>query len=142
MTRSTISRPCDLDVSRPLFPRIVGGLSESTTCYVSPDYFAEGDPFADFIAHEVAHIFHNCKRRTLGLRETRTREWLLALATEFGTKVGITDERVDPTEVASIVLEAASERNGWKVILKRCAPRSKPRTALQQLRESLTTDRA
>ena len=98
--------------------------------------------FEEAGAQVQAHIFHNCKRRTLGLRETRTREWLLALATEFGTKVGITDERVDPAEVASIVLEAASARNGWKVILKRCAPRSKPRTALQQLRESLATERA
>src|SRR6185503_4434363 len=56
-------------------PRLVG-LSEETTCYVSPDYFAD-DPFADFIVHEAAHIFHNCKRRTIGLRETRTKEWLL-----------------------------------------------------------------
>ncbi|HVK82548.1 MAG TPA: hypothetical protein VM513_00505, partial [Kofleriaceae bacterium] len=29
-------------------PRIVG-ISEDTTCYVSPDYFAEDDPFADFV---------------------------------------------------------------------------------------------
>jgi hypothetical protein len=57
-------------------PRLVG-LSEATTCYVSPEYFAETDPFADFVVHEAAHIFHNCKRRTVGLRETRTREWLL-----------------------------------------------------------------
>jgi hypothetical protein len=57
-------------------PRLVG-LSEGTTCYVSPDYFAEEDPFADFIVHEAAHIFHNCKRATVGLRETRTKEWLL-----------------------------------------------------------------
>jgi hypothetical protein len=57
-------------------PRIVG-LSEETTCYVSPNYFAEDDPFADFIVHEAAHIFHNCKRATVGLRETRTKEWLL-----------------------------------------------------------------
>jgi len=57
-------------------PRIVG-ISEGTTCYVSPDYFAEDDPFADFVVHEAAHIFHNCKRRTMGLRDTRTREWLL-----------------------------------------------------------------
>ena len=57
-------------------PRLVG-LSEETTCYVSPDYFAEDDPFADFIVHEAAHIFHNCKRATVGLRETRTKEWLL-----------------------------------------------------------------
>ena len=57
-------------------PRLVG-LSEETTCYVSPVYFAEDDPFADFIVHEAAHIFHNCKRATVGLRETRTKEWLL-----------------------------------------------------------------
>lgn len=57
-------------------PRIVG-ISEETTCYVSPDFFAEDDPFADFVVHEAAHIFHNCKRGTLGLRETRTKEWLL-----------------------------------------------------------------
>lgn len=57
-------------------PRLLG-LSEETTCYVSPVYFAEDDPFADFIVHEAAHIFHNCKRATVGLRETRTKEWLL-----------------------------------------------------------------
>lgn len=27
--------------------------------------------------HEAAHIFHNCKRRTVGLHETRRKEWLL-----------------------------------------------------------------
>jgi hypothetical protein len=57
-------------------PRLVG-LSEGTTCYVSPEYFAEDDPFADFVVHEVAHIFHNCKRATMGLPETRTKVWLL-----------------------------------------------------------------
>jgi hypothetical protein len=60
----------------PDAPKIVG-LSEETTCYVSLAYFADADPFADFVVHEVAHIFHNCKRRTIGLAETRTREWLL-----------------------------------------------------------------
>jgi len=60
----------------PDAPRLVG-LSEGTTCYVSAEYFAERDRFSDFLVHEVAHIFHNCKRRTIGLRETRTREWLL-----------------------------------------------------------------
>lgn len=57
-------------------PQILG-ISEETTCYVSPAYFEEEDPFADFVVHEVAHIFHNCKRRNAGLRETRRREWLL-----------------------------------------------------------------
>ncbi|QRK08630.1 hypothetical protein JQX13_00070 [Archangium violaceum] len=147
-------------------PRLVG-ISEETTCYVSPDYFAEDDPFADFIVHEAAHIFHNCKRRTLGLRETRTKEWLLdieyrqretfaysceayacvvarakspaerkALAADYGSKVRISEERVDPSEVASIVAEAASARNGWKVLLARCAPTTKPRSARQLAREA------
>jgi hypothetical protein len=59
-------------------PAIVG-LSQETTCFVSAEYFAEQDQFADFVVHEVAHIFHNCKRSALGLRETRTKEWLLPI---------------------------------------------------------------
>jgi len=47
-------------------PRIVG-LSEETTCYVSADYFQPDSPFEDFVVHEAAHIFHNCKRQTIGL---------------------------------------------------------------------------
>lgn len=138
-------------------PSIVG-MSEGTTCFVSPAYFAEYDPFADFIVHEAAHIFHNCKRETVGLRATRRREWLLeiefrkretfaysceafsrvldrsrspagrrALADTFATTVRVPDERVDAAEVADIVREAAAARNGWKVILGRCAPKSRPR---------------
>jgi len=57
-------------------PQLVG-LSQETTCYVSPAYFGEEDPFADFVVHEVGHIFHNCRRRVVGLVETRRREWLL-----------------------------------------------------------------
>lgn len=57
-------------------PRILG-LSEHTTCYVSLSYSDEESPFADFLVHEAAHVFHNCKRRTVGLLETRRREWLL-----------------------------------------------------------------
>lgn len=157
----------------PDAPRVVG-ISEETTCYVSPDYFAEDDPFADFIVHEAAHIFHNCKRRTIGLRETRTKEWLLdieyrqretfaysceayarvlsrakgaadrrALAAEYAAEQRISEERVDPAEVASIVAEAAAARNGWKVILARCAPTTKPRSALQLAREMIAArDRA
>lgn len=56
------------------------GLSEETTCYVSPVYFERQDAFADFLVHEVAHIFHNCKRASAGLRQTRKREWLLGIA--------------------------------------------------------------
>jgi len=59
-------------------PRIVG-MSVETSCYVSMEYFRDTFRFADYIIHETAHIFHNCKRRTVGLRETRYREWLLEL---------------------------------------------------------------
>jgi hypothetical protein len=57
-------------------PAIVG-LSEETTCFVSAEYFSGQSRFADFVVHEAAHVFHNCKRRTIGLREGRHREWLL-----------------------------------------------------------------
>lgn len=56
------------------------GISVETTCYVSLEYFAEEDPFADYVVHEVAHIFHNCKRCTLGLPHSRRKEWLLNIA--------------------------------------------------------------
>jgi hypothetical protein len=59
-------------------PRIVG-LSVEATCYVSAEYFSGKHRFADFIVHEAAHVFHNCKRGTVELEETRSREWLLTL---------------------------------------------------------------
>ena len=129
------------------------GLSEGTACFVSPAYFEEDEPFADFVVHEVAHIFHNVKRRTAGLRELRGREWLLdiefrmretfayaceayawvlerakrpaervALAAELPEGFGTGDVRVERGAVAEIVRSAVERRNGWKVILERCAP--------------------
>ncbi len=62
-------------------PRIVG-LSCETTCYVSMNYFETEEPFADFVVHEAAHVFHNCKRETIGLSFTRNKEWPLALRYE------------------------------------------------------------
>jgi hypothetical protein len=59
--------------------RIVG-LSAETTCFVSLDYFTETNRFADFVVHAAAHVFHNCKRVTVGLPETRRHEWLLEIA--------------------------------------------------------------
>ncbi len=56
------------------------GLSLERKCYVSTEYFAEKDPFADYVTHEVAHIFHNCKRERLGLPHTLSKEWLLDIA--------------------------------------------------------------
>ena len=45
-----------------------------------------------------------------------------ALAEEYGRALRIFEERVDAAEVASIVRAATEVRNGWKIILKRCAP--------------------
>ena len=69
---------CDAELLGPDARQIVG-LSEETTCYVSADYFRAPSRYADFVVHEAAHIFHNCKRRTVGLREIRGREWLLEI---------------------------------------------------------------
>ncbi len=57
----------------------LAGLSEGTTCYLSAGYFDQSGRFDDFLVHEAAHIFHNCKRGTIGLPETRRKEWLLEI---------------------------------------------------------------
>ena len=69
---------CGAELLSPEAPRIVG-ISIETTCYVTKEYFDEDDPFADFVVHEAAHIFHNCKRERVGLPGTRRREWLLEI---------------------------------------------------------------
>jgi hypothetical protein len=67
--------------AKPLSPEApsIVGLSEETSCYLSLDYLKEpcDDPFADYLVHEAAHVFHNCRRCTIGLPETRTRHTLL-----------------------------------------------------------------
>lgn len=128
------------------------GFSQEATCFVSPAYFEEADPFADFVVHEVAHIFHNCKRHVAGLMETHRREWLLdidfrkrekfayaceayariverartraervMLADELGDDFGTGDGRVGNGEVAEVVRQAVTRRNGWKTILASCS---------------------
>ncbi len=61
---------------------VILGMSQEATCFVSPRYFDGDDPFADFVVHEVAHIFHNCKRQVAGLPFTRRKEWLLDIQFE------------------------------------------------------------
>jgi hypothetical protein len=54
----------------------------------------------------------------------------LGLAIEYASKVRVSGERVDPVEVNSILADACAARNGWKIILGRCAPettRARPR---------------
>jgi len=70
----SIGAPC-LD-GKPC--RLVG-MSCGTTCYIAMTYFDVDDPFADFVIHEAAHVFHNWKRKRVGLPHTRHREWLLPI---------------------------------------------------------------
>ena len=121
-----------------------------TTCYVSTAYFDEDDPFADFVVHEAAYIFHNWKRKRIGLPHTRYREWLLEidfskreqfayaceaysspadrrrLHAEYAAHwVPTAEERIDREALIDTLAEAIAARNGWKRILKRCAPPSR-----------------
>ncbi|MEZ2311570.1 hypothetical protein AB6809_33595 [Paraburkholderia sp. RCC_158] len=57
--------------------RNIVGLSQEATCYISATYFREADPFADFVVHEAAHVFHNCRRSKAGLGEHRHSDYLL-----------------------------------------------------------------
>lgn len=84
----------------------VVGFSESTACYVTPAYFAENSPFADFIVHETAHIFHNCRRCMIGLPETRTRKCLLDIHYRKW------EEFAYACEAFSCILERAADRRG------------------------------
>ncbi|MGD0679327.1 MAG: hypothetical protein ABSC94_28370 [Polyangiaceae bacterium] len=99
-------------------------------------------------------MVHNCKRRRAGLPETfaysceafgwivehaRNRQERLALGQEFeGEAHRFGNDDVDADELASIVREACEARNGWEVILQRCAP-AKPmrRTPTAPLPESI-----
>lgn len=139
------------------------GLNEETTCYVSIAYFEQQDEFADFVVHEAAHVFHNCRRTTIGLPETRRSKWLLdidfrkretfAYACEAYSCIATGDtrarrlealarhadgwlpgdERVHTEEYLDILREAIHARNGWKRILQRCAPQRKVRSNHQAI---------
>jgi len=134
-------------------PSYLVGLSQETSCYVSTDYFSDNDPFADFVVHEAAHVFHNWKRERVGLPHTRYQEWLLPIdfskreefayaceaygrilerakspadrrrqQVEYAEGWVPSTDRVNQSELIDILAEAVSTRNGWKRILKRCAP--------------------
>jgi hypothetical protein len=137
------------------------GLSEEKTCYVSLRYFKdfEDDPFADYVVHEVAHLFHNNKRHYVGLPPRGRREWMLELefrkrelfahACEFYSRIAVRAssprerkelveefaphaegfaEQLDPNELIEILRQAVRARDGWRTILRRCAPAPKSRS--------------
>ena len=129
------------------------GMSRETTCYLTIDYLRDDHPDSldDYLVHEAAHVFHNCRRTTVGLLETRTRQHLLninfgkretfAYACEAYSKIIASgksaatrleilesrrswvppDDTVDSAEYFDILQEAARARNGWMKILRRCA---------------------
>ncbi len=134
-------------------PCYLVGLSLETTCFVSLGYFKAKDPFADFVVHEAAHVFHNWKRDRAGLPYARYQEWLLPInfskretfayacetygrilerastaaarkqfLDEYASRWVPHTEGTDDKELVDILEEAVSARNGWKRILKRCAP--------------------
>jgi len=57
-------------------PNIVGFSTEAKS-FVSTSYFIDAHPLDDYVVHELAHVFHNVKRRTAGLRKSLRCEWLL-----------------------------------------------------------------
>jgi hypothetical protein len=127
------------------------GLGEENTSYVSLKYFNENDPFADYVVHEMAHLFHNWKRASIGLKETRKKEFLLnisfakreifAFACEAYSRIlelgknplqrrklfeRFSRESRIPTgkereDLLQIVRTAVETRNGWKKILAMCS---------------------
>lgn len=115
---------------------------------MSLDYFTETNRVADFIVREEAHVFHNCKRLTVGLLEAQRREWLLEIAFQkretfaygceaFSRVVALCPKIKDrpamieqyaqtftPSDALIDLLRAAVQaRNGWKIILARRTPR-------------------
>ena len=96
------------------------GCNEHVTCYVSLEYFRQSDPFADYVVHEVAHIFHNCKRRTIGLPSKRRSEWLLDI--EFSMRETFTYA----CEVYSRILEQSSTSAERRSLLAQYAKRTEP----------------
>ena len=138
----------------PDAPSLVG-MSEETTCYLSLTYLGsqEREPFSDYLVHEAAHVFHNTRRCTIGLAETRSKESLLnidfrkretfAYACEAYSRILSLastpklrrealqvhangplpgDSRMDQEEYLEILSAAVGPGNGWKRILKACAP--------------------
>ncbi|HEY9784240.1 MAG TPA: hypothetical protein V6D17_02490 [Candidatus Obscuribacterales bacterium] len=91
---------------------LIVGFSEETTCYVSHEYFRQTNRFADFVVHEAAHVFHNCKRFTVGLPETRTKEFLLNI--EFCQR----ETFAYACEVYSRILQLAETRRERLQLLK------------------------
>jgi hypothetical protein len=96
------------------------GMSKETRCYVSLAYFEDENPFADYVVHEAAHIFHNAKREHLGLPHTRRREWMLDI--DFAKR----ETFAYTCEVYSRILEQGSTLAQRLALLERYAEQPIP----------------
>ncbi len=144
--------------------RAAVGFSENFKSYVTPQYFEQREPFVDFLLHECAHVLHDARLETVGLRPMRSRERLVelefreretfaysceAFATIAAGRSSVEREElaarlrerrpypksaVDVAKVEEIVSEAAPMRNGWKHVLERCAPAERPRYRIERRR--------
>ena len=94
------------------------GMGEETTSYVSLEYFTETDPFADYVVHEMAHVFHNWKRAWTGLREIRHREFLLNI------KFAMRETFAFGCEVHSRILELGGNVRERRSLLEKFARES------------------
>ncbi len=93
-------------------------------------YFEKDDPFADFVVHEAAHVFHNWKRESVGLRHTRYREWLLEI--DFTKR----EEFAYACEAYHSIVEQATNRADRRRLLAEYADRWAP-SSDQVAREEL-----
>jgi hypothetical protein len=138
------------------------GFSENFKSYVTPQYFVEREPFVDFLLHECAHVLHDAKLETIGLRMSRSRERVVELefreretfaysceafatigagrtpaereelAAQLRDRCPYPKSAVDVAKVEAIVSKAAPMRNGWKHVLERCAPAERPRYRIER----------
>lgn len=81
-----------------------------------------------------------CEAYACVVRHTKRPAERVARAAEVPDCFGTGDARVEPGAIAEIVRNAAERRNGWKLILERCAP-SKRRRRSSRTTENTEPDR-
>ncbi len=76
----------------------------------------------DLDFHRRETFGYSCEAVSQVVSRSKTLAGRRALGEQYARQRRITGGRVEPSEVADTVEEAAAARNGWKVIHARCAP--------------------
>jgi hypothetical protein len=125
--RRPASSPCS--ISRRAIPSPTSSSTRwrtsSTTASATPWGFrsrASGSGLLDIDYRRRETFAYACEAYARIVGRARGLAGRAALAREYGCDGCISEARVDPARVADILYEAALRRNGWKVILARCAP--------------------